>query len=105
MYVRRYVIMQVCVYVYMYRESEKKMTVTLNQNRNLNQSCILARGVLKERRRRRRRKGGGACSEMPGGHVWGWAYFFLVGGGTCFFLWFTYDAASKRIKALPNREQ
>ena len=24
MYVRRYVIMQVCVYVYMYRESEKK---------------------------------------------------------------------------------
>ena len=44
---------------------------------------------------------------MPGGHVWGWAYFFLGGrgGGTCFFLWFTYDAASKRIKALPNREQ
>ena len=75
----------------------------LNQNRNLNQSCILAQGVLEERRRR---KGGGACSEMPGGHVWGWAYFFFWGGGgACFFLWFTYDAASKRIKALPNREQ
>ena len=84
-----------CVCIHVSRIRIKKMTVTLNQNRNLNQSCILARGVLKERRRRRR-KGGGACSEMPGGHVWGWAYFFEGGAAHVLLFPLGYIRCSKQ---------
>ena len=51
-----------------------------------------------ERRRSMFRNAWGACLGLG-------LFFFGGGGGACFFLWFTYDAASKRIKALPNREQ